>query len=335
MHLKDKIGGAIAGMVLGDAMGMPGELWPRAKLRQRLGMIDRFLDGPADNEVACDFRAGQYTDDSAQAFIMLEALCKYQTVPPVKVLAQDLLTWVRDVNGFERNLLGVSSKAALLAHNEGSDYLPYIKKAETNGAAMRIAPIGCVIPWNQQHLLSRTVAQISKVTHGTDVAVAGASMVAQAVASAIGGRNFDEIIEDTLRMHDIAIALGEATYSASCKARLVLALNLIRDCKDPDEAGLLLYENIGTGVLTSESVPTALAIAYYCQCPEKAALMCANLGGDTDTIGAMATAICGAYTGLSGIRCDWVHFMEKENQMDFHTYVEQILTLRGCFNLKS
>ena len=47
------IAGALAGMVLGDALGVPGELWPREKVRARFGHIDRFIDGPEDNIVAC------------------------------------------------------------------------------------------------------------------------------------------------------------------------------------------------------------------------------------------------------------------------------------------
>ena len=68
-----------------------------------------------------------------------------------------------------------------------------------------------------------------------------------------------------------------------------------------------LYNLVGAGVNTSESVPAALAIAYYGFDVKKCALLCANLGGDTDTIGAMATAICGAAQGMeknsTGICC--------------------------------
>ncbi len=66
MTIENKIAGALAGMVLGDALGVPGELWPREKVRERFGFIDTFLDGPEDNIVACYFKAGHYTDDSAQ-----------------------------------------------------------------------------------------------------------------------------------------------------------------------------------------------------------------------------------------------------------------------------
>lgn len=70
MTIENRIAGALAGMVLGDALGVPGELWPREKVRARFGHIDTFLDGPEDNIVACYFKAGHYTDDSAQAFVI-------------------------------------------------------------------------------------------------------------------------------------------------------------------------------------------------------------------------------------------------------------------------
>ncbi len=333
MQLQDKIAGALAGMVLGDALGMPSELWPREKIRKRFGYIDSFLDGPEDNIVACYFKAGQYTDDSAQALVILNALLEYKTVPKVKVLADKLLDWVYSMNGFEINLLGASSKASLLAHSKGEDYTKFTKIAATNGAAMRIAPVGCIIPWNKSELLAKTVAKISVVTHGTDVAIAGASMIAQAVASALANRSFDEIIEDVCTIHDIAIKLGEPSHNASCKKRLEMALRLMKDCKSDEDVSLMIYETVGTTIAMSESVPAALAVAYYCRDPKKAAIMCANMGGDTDTIGSMATAICGAYTGITGIPGQWLDFLIKVNKIDFNAYSTKIMQLRDEFTL--
>ena len=166
-QLQDHIAGALAGMVLGDAFGVPGELWPRAKVRERFGDITDFLDGPADNIVACYFKAGHYTDDSAQALVILRDLLKYQRVPEVKVLAQDLIDWVISMNGFEINLLGPSSKAALTAHVKGEDYTQYTKAALTNGAAMRIAPVGCFFNLGEEESLARTVAKVSAVFYNS------------------------------------------------------------------------------------------------------------------------------------------------------------------------
>ena len=56
-----------------------------------------------------------------------------------------------------------------------------------------------------------------------------------------------------------------------------------------------LYHTLGAGMDTIESVPAALALVECAQGdPRHCAVLAANLGGDTDTIGAMATAVCGA-----------------------------------------
>lgn len=333
MELEKNILGAIVGMVLGDAMGMPGELWTKERIKRELGYIQEFVDGPFDNEVARYFNAGQFTDDSAQAFLFLELVCKYNTIPEVKILANKLLQWVDNINGFEKNILGSSSKAALLAHKKNEDYIQYTSKAATNGSAMRIAPIGCIIDGNDLNKMAKAVANISKVTHSSDVTIAGASMIAQAVASALLHKDFDNIINDVFLIHDIAIKLGTPTYNAKCKDRLQVAISLLKNCKNDDEVSKMIYNVIGTGVLASESVPAAIAIAYYCRHPEKAAIMCANLGGDTDTIGSMSCAICGAYTGIDAIRKDWIKTLEQANNISFCKYTNKILKARKTFKL--
>ncbi|EFY07994.1 ADP-ribosylglycohydrolase family protein [Succinatimonas hippei] len=331
MSLKDKIAGTLAGMVYGDAFGVPGELWPREKVRSRFGTIDKFLDGPEDNIVACYFKAGHYTDDSSQALVILNDLLKYGHVPEAAILAKDLIAWVESMNGFEINLLGPSSKASLLAHVKGEDYTKYTKTALTNGAAMRIAPVGTFFNFDETKSLCRTVAKVSSVTHGTDVAIAGASMVAQAVASGLCGRSYDEMLEDICKAFDFAVTLGEPTWAASIKDRLLNVLDKAKGCTDPDKFSLLVYNLVGTGTMTSESVTAALAIAYYCQDVEKAAFLCANMGGDTDTIGSMACAICGAFNGLSSIKNETISYLEKTNDINFADLADKIIKARASF----
>lgn len=336
--LIDRIAGAIAGMVLGDALGVPGELWPRDKVRARFGHIDTFLDGAPDNIVACYFKAGEYTDDSAQAFVVLEALLKAGTVPPVRVLADDLIRWVESMNGFEINLLGPSSKASLLAHSKGEDAEPYTRLSLTNGAAMRIAPVGCLVPAAEHEKLAETVARVSRVTHATDVAISGAAMVAQAVASAIDGRSWDEMRADMLAVHPIAMAKGEPTWAASIARRFEAfeqVADLGRGEADDERVSRMIYDILGTGTMTSESVTAALAVAWHCRDAWRAAVMCANMGGDTDTMGAMACAICGAKQGFAALPADKIAELEGINKLDFRALARRIVEARATFRLEA
>ena len=328
-HQADHIYGALLGMIYGDAFGLPGELWPRERIQERFGTITRFLDGPADNIVACYFTRGHYTDDSAQALVILRAILREKKVPQACVLAHDLLAWVESMNGFEINLLGPSSKASLLAYRNGEDPSAVLKTALTNGAAMRIAPVGTFFHHDQKDRLVRTVAQISRVTHGTDVAITGAAMIAQAVASATDGRSWEEMAQDVMDVVPLAMQEGERTWAASLRARFALALEKIAQNPTEEEMSLWVYEVLGTGTMTSESVPAALALAWFAKDPVRCAHMCANLGGDTDTIGAMAVAICGAKGGRAAIPSRIERRLLRINAIDLESFVPEILALRG------
>ncbi|WP_106767722.1 ADP-ribosylglycohydrolase family protein [Paenibacillus faecalis] len=327
--MKNKILGALYGMAIGDSMGMPPELWGRNRVKNVFGTITDFLDGPEENEVARNFKRGQYTDDTSQALLILDALIENDFVPDTQIIGRYLLEWADKLNAFDNNILGPSSKAALLAIKEGKDTTEFTSRAETNGAAMRIAPIGCLFTAKSRGQLPEYVFQISQVTHSTDVAVGGAAMIAAAVSSAMEDRSWDDIMQDAVDAYDVAKGLGAETYSASLSARLKLALTIAEKYENDEEPFLQnIYDVVGSGVMTSESVPAALAIAYYAKEPERCSLLCANLGGDTDTIGAMATAICGAKSGAEAINGDWKRLIDEANDVNLEHYADQIMAFR-------
>ncbi len=317
----NQILGTLYGMAIGDAMGMPSELWSRQKVKDFFGEIKTFLDGPSENEVAYQYTQGQFTDDTAQALIVLDSLIEqnFQFIP--KDFVQKLLTWAEKENAFEKNILGPSSKAALLGIQAGKDIQAITNQAQTNGAAMRIAPIGCLFDPSQKEELIELVSQISKVTHNSDVTIAGACMIAAAVCAAMVYDDFNDILNFVYSVEAPARALGCETINPSLAARTALGVEIAQKYQGDDEKFLeAIYQIIGAGVLMSESVPAALSIAYYAQNVEHCSLLCANLGGDTDTIGAMACAICGAYHGYDRINSSFIQQIEIANPVDFMFY---------------
>ncbi|MGL5693653.1 MAG: ADP-ribosylglycohydrolase family protein [Peptostreptococcaceae bacterium] len=326
----DKIAGTIYGMALGDAMGMPPELWSRAKAKSYFGEIKEFLDGPKENDVACNYTKGQYTDDTAQALVIIDSLLDTNFIPNPTDIATKLLAWADKENAFENNILGPTSKAALTSFREGKDASAVTDQAQSNGSAMRIAPIGCLFKANEKEELAKYVYEVSKITHSSDVAIAGASMIAMAVSSAMENEDFDKVMEDTYEVEKIASKLGAETINPSLVARTKLGLELAKKYEGNDDMFLeSVYNLIGAGVITSESVPAALSIAYYAKDPNKCSLLCANLGGDTDTIGAMACAICGAFTGLKGIKEEYVQVLDANNEISLKKYVDILASRRG------
>lgn len=327
MRDEDRILGALYGQAIGDAMGMPTELWPIEKIRAKFGKnITTFLDGTEDNDIAINFKAGEYTDDTHQAFAILDALIETNWVPDTKVIVKHLMKWANEVGAWDNNILGPSSKAALTLVKEGKDPASVTKDALTNGCGMRIAPIGTLYSPDQIDQLIQMVFDVTKITHSSDVSISGAAMIAGAVTAALADYGWDEIIDFAVLANDKGFELGAPTWAARNKNRLEIGLELANRYAGDDEVfSEKIYETVGTGTMVSESIPAAVAIAYYAKDVQKSAYICTNLGGDTDTIGAMATAICGAKTGASAIPPAWKTLIDEKNpQHDISRFATQI-----------
>jgi ADP-ribosylglycohydrolase len=82
-------------------------------------------------------------------------------------------------------------------------------------------------------------------------------------------------------------------------ARIGWAADLAKG-RPADEAAAVIYSLVGTSLATQESVPAAFAVlSAVPDDPWRACLLAASLGGDCDTIAAMAGAIAGACHGLA------------------------------------
>lgn len=324
MDLRDKIAGALYGMALGDAMGMPAELWGRDRARKFFGgKITELIDGPDENDVAFNYDKGQFTDDTGQALVLLDSISTTDYKPDAQDIAKRMLEWADKENAFENNILGPTSKLALANFRDGKDASAITNKALSNGSAMRIAPIGCLFKPEQKAEIVDYVYGVSQATHTSDVTIAGAAMIAVGVASALVNDDFEQVLADILDIEKAGYEKGCETFSPRLAERVKIGVQLAKEYKDDEDVfSRKVYDIIGAGVGIIESVPAAVVIAYYTQDPNKSALMCANLGGDTDTIGAMATAICGAFKGYSNINPQYTELLRGQNpETDFDNYI--------------
>lgn len=71
---ESRILGCLYGQAIGDAMGMPSELWPKRRIINHFGWIERFLPRPKENIAACEFHAAEFTDDTHQCIALMDAL---------------------------------------------------------------------------------------------------------------------------------------------------------------------------------------------------------------------------------------------------------------------
>lgn len=326
--MKNKILGVLYGMAIGDAMGMPPELWSREHFIDSYGKITDFLDGHPDNEISFQYKRGNFTDDTSQALTIVDSLIETDFKPDGKNIAEHIIAWADRENAFNNNILGPTSKQTLELFREGKDASEFSDKALSNGAAMRIAPVGVLFDTNSKNSLCDYVFSVSRITHSSDITIAGACLIAEAVSSILEFEDRDKMIEDVLSVEKYALSLGAETVSASLGYRIRWGVELSKKYEDDDQFLEELYNMMGAGVNTVDSVPCAVVIAYRAFDVKHCALLCANLGGDTDTIGAMATAICGA-RGVDKIPTDYIELIKKANNVDFENYSKTLAERRG------
>ncbi|MBQ4766515.1 ADP-ribosylglycohydrolase family protein [Pectobacterium versatile] len=328
---QERILGALYGQALGDAMGMPSELWPRTRVKAHFGWIDRFLPGPAENNAACYFGRGEFTDDTSMALSLADAIIECDGEINADAIGRHILKWAESFDAFNKNVLGPTSKIALKAIRQGTPVSELENNGVTNGAAMRASPLGCLLPAHDLDEFIDQIALASSPTHKSDLAIAGAVVVAWAISRAVDGANWQEIVDALPSVARHAQEKRITTFSASLAARLELALSIVRRANGTESASEQLYQLIGAGTSTIESVATAIAMVELAQTdPNRCAILCANLGGDTDTIGAMATAICGALHGVTAIDAALKQELDDINQLDFSRYASLLLQYRSA-----
>ncbi|MGF1701626.1 ADP-ribosylglycohydrolase family protein [Photobacterium makurazakiensis] len=330
-NTENRILGAFYGQALGDSMGMPSELWPRTRVKAHFGWIDRFLPGPAENNAACYFEACHFTDDTSMALALADAIleCEGQINPDV--IARNVMTWADGFDAFNKNVFGPSSKAAMKAIKAGTPIAELENNGVTNGAAMRVSPLGCLMPTCSLDDFIEQVWLASSPTHKSDVAVAGATAIAWAVSKAVDGESWQNISDQLPAIANAAQNKNITTFSASMGSRIELALSVVRETTGVETTMQKIYDLVGTGTSTIESVPAAIAMVELAKTdPNRCAILCANLGGDTDTIGAMATAICGAINGIDSIDTELKAQLDAANQLDFTKYSKAFTELRAA-----
>jgi ADP-ribosylglycohydrolase len=324
-RLISRAWGAMAGVAVGDALGMPSQTLDRAEIVAAYGRIADFVPPVHDHPVSHGLRAGQVTDDTEQTLLLADLLIRGRGRVDANLWAQALLRWEADVAARgSRDLLGPSSKAALEALMAGVPPSETGRRGTTNGAAMRIVPVGIATPPDLELMLNR-VAGACQVTHATGEAIAAAAAVAMVVSQGLSGARFDEALPLALEAARAGNRLGVPVGERDMAGRIVLALDLAARAGEAE-----LAREIGTSVASRASVAAAFGVVRLAGGdPWATALIAANIGDDTDTIGAIATAMAGACAGIEAFPQDRVEQVIRVNGLDLSPVIAGLLDLRA------
>ena len=330
--------GALAGLALGDALGMPTQAMSPELIRAVYGRITGLVDGDASQPYAPGMPAGSVTDDTEQALLVASLLVRGRGCSSGRValdageFAHALLAWEDSM--IERgslDLLGPSTKAALERVRAGEDPLSVGGAGTTNGAAMRVTPIGIAMATEDPQAFADAVWSSCQVTHATRQGFQSAALVAAAVSMGIdtprsAASDMTALLWKAVSYVDSLPERGAWTPDPDVVAATRRAMQLVAN---PASSSLeCLVEQVGTSVASAQAIPMAFALLARDPSPQ-ALLDAANLGGDTDTIGAIAGAILGAAAGVGVFVDRGLAQVESVSGLHLTEAATALLSLRG------
>jgi ADP-ribosyl-[dinitrogen reductase] hydrolase len=273
-----KVSGSLLGLAIGDALGAPLEGYPSPGR-----LVEYFEEGGMHG-----VRKGQITDDTLQAMAIAESLVICRGYSP-----EDLFT--RFIRKYRANpkFFGPTSSAVFDLVMRGISPLQaarivHLRKgwSRSNGSVMRGAPLGIAYPPPLVHELS---VACSRLTHFDPVA---------AECSAFINRMISEMVRGSTRQEAFDRALS------SCRSSEVLR-------KMQGRYDSPLIPSLDALEATHCAVSLFLDTGSFRDCVIRGV----NLGGDSDTIGALCGALAGGFWGLGAIPSEWILELEDVHEI--------------------
>jgi ADP-ribosylglycohydrolase len=322
---------------IGDAAGMPTQMFSRARASEEIDVNGILFSAPSDNPVCPGLPGATVTDDTHQLLILADNLVAGGGDFNLKQFAIDMLKWeYAMISAGSLDLLGPSTKAALEKVSETNDPQEVCLPGSTNGAAMRVPAIACAFsvktPKGLTDLIEK-ILQVNRVSHNSLDANLGSAAVAAMISSAIDGLDFEAALQTSIRASELMLERFNGKSEANYIARLPQIIEELEGLGDLKETEALLQyvdEQIGTSLESRESVLAAFAVASLSMPePLTAAQNGAKLGGDSDTIGALASSMVAAFGTWGQTEQDVSKLVSSINDLDLFSRAVGLANLRN------
>lgn len=288
--------GALAGLAIGDALGGPMEGKTTADIQRLWGTVTDFL---SDNQKS--------SDDTEYALFCARMLMQYgrelSSDNVAEAYLRDIIHRENEFNnaGFSEIMAIDNLRAGIMPPASGLHFHSW-----SDGLAMRVAPYGIVAAGNCAFAAHLAAVDGRVTQHGEGIFCG--QVVAAAVAGAMENAAFDDVVRMSLqtiprdcwtaRSIERAVVIGMAAHTVW------------------DAIPLLAYEIPCSAYYWSDLGPEAVGLAFGVVAAARtdfhdAVLGGVNVGRDTDTVAAIAGAICGAMHGIYAIPKRWLHRMGR------------------------
>lgn len=313
-------------LAVGDALGMPTEFMTQTDIDRVYPEINGLLD-PGKSYTHFELPYGSVTDDTEQNLYLARAYTAAGEIT-VENSAEALSRWVVECDAVAKKYIGPSSMKALNAIKEGVSPMEAGRSGTTNGGIMRTPSLVlCAGRGDEDHLL-HCIRMGCIPTHHTSQAISAAAAYGFALRAILDGREIPEILEAAERGARRAYESVDYVAAApDCIARLKKIREDLKDDASDERIRHLLFHVYGNGLESIDAFTVAMTVFLAKGKDVFGALkLCASLGGDTDTVGALTGALCAAYAGGHNIPEDILRTVIENNHLDLEEVARNIET---------
>ena len=277
----------------GDAVGKATEFMTPQDIESRFGRINGLPD-ISKSLTHSDMPLYAVTDDTEQNLWLLRRYLKDKAVT-IENTVDELLKWIDGTDAIRKHYIGPSSLKALQGIKNGEDPLKAGINGTTCGGIMRV-PAAVFAARILNLDLDTCIYNALVCTHNNSIALESAYAYAYALSYALdnpGCPNKDLLGK---AKEGCTVGLSKAPWisaGASLLDRLIFLEKM--DLRRYEEQAFksFIYGVLGTGLPSYETASAVFALLLYTDDPVKTMFLSAELGGDTDTIGALACSLAG------------------------------------------
>ena len=320
----EKIKYILEALAVGDALGMPTEFMTQADIDKIYPVIEGLLD-PSLSYTHFELPFASVTDDTEQNVYLAKAYVASGEVT-VDNSAEALSRWVVECDAIAKKYIGPSSMKALNAIRDGASPMDAGRNGTTDGGIMRTPSLVlCAGKGDEEHLL-HCIRMGCIPTHHTSQAISAAAAYGFALRAAMEGKSMEEILEASRRGAEKGFASMDYVAAApNCVYRLDKVLADMKEDGSDENLRKLLYYVYGNGLESIDAYTVTMAVFFAKGADVFGALkLCASLGGDTDTVGALCGALCAAYAGGHNIPQEILDTVIKNNNLELDQVAKDI-----------
>lgn len=295
---------SLYGFIVGDAMGVPVEFEDREKL----------INKPVTSMLGYgshDVEEGVYSDDTSMTLATMDSIIKQNGIINYNDIADKFCNWVNNNEYTATNKvfdIGMTTKYALIKYFNNKIDATMCGGTNINengnGSLMRMLPIALYCFYKNikdDNEIFTLVKNSSSITHAHDISILGCYIYVRYVISLletknkISSYNFIKKLDYSMFIEEVKLEYSRILFSD------ISTLNI----NDVNSSGYVV-----------DTLEAVFWIILNCSNYNESIIGAINLGGDTDTIGAITGSIAGILYGYDNISKRWISKLKNKDYID-------------------